>query len=45
MNKGDSIQNQKVTLVGFGSFERRAHKARESRNPKVLFKKKGSPAK
>jgi DNA-binding protein HU-beta len=27
--------DQKVTLVGFGSFERRARKAREGRNPKT----------
>ena len=26
---------QKVTLVGFGSFERRDRKAREGRNPKT----------
>ncbi|MBD2327739.1 MAG: DNA-binding protein [Alkalinema sp. CACIAM 70d] len=28
-------QNQKVTLVGFGSFEPRQRKAREGRNPKT----------
>jgi DNA-binding protein HU-beta len=27
--------DKKVTLVGFGSFERRARKAREGRNPKT----------
>lgn len=27
--------NDKVTLVGFGSFEPRARKAREGRNPKT----------
>lgn len=28
-------QNQKVTLVGFGTFEPRYRKAREGRNPKT----------
>lgn len=28
-------QNEKVTLVGFGSFEPRERKAREGRNPKT----------
>lgn len=28
-------QGDKVTLVGFGSFERRNRKAREGRNPKT----------
>jgi DNA-binding protein HU-beta len=28
-------QGEKVTLVGFGSFERRERKAREGRNPKT----------
>jgi DNA-binding protein HU-beta len=28
-------QGDKVTLVGFGSFERRDRKAREGRNPKT----------
>jgi len=28
-------EGQKVTLVGFGSFERRERKAREGRNPKT----------
>ncbi|MGF1494380.1 MAG: HU family DNA-binding protein [Microcoleaceae cyanobacterium] len=28
-------QNDKVTLVGFGSFEPRERKAREGRNPKT----------
>ncbi len=28
-------EGEKVTLVGFGSFERRERKAREGRNPKT----------
>jgi nucleoid DNA-binding protein len=45
MNEDDSIRDQKVTLVGLGSFERRARNARDARNPKALFKKKVSPEK
>jgi len=33
-------QGDKVTLVGFGSFERRDRKAREGRNPKTGDKMK-----
>jgi DNA-binding protein HU-beta len=37
MNKGELVDvvADKVTLVGFGSFESRERKAREGRNPKT----------
>src|SRR5262249_7426834 len=40
LSKGD-----KVTLVGFGTFERRMRKARTGRNPRTLAPLKIAPAK